>query len=277
MSGLVKQGVDASPFGSKFKDVDGGFDAGNGQRTYTRPSYTLFVTGIPDAESSDAVEVVFQDDPGFMQCRPIGHKKSRRMVFVDFDCIDHASLAMKRHQGHKWEDVDEGLKIDYDQDARCKRNTALDEGMFEKFWPIGPRVARAETDQELFARLRAEATNDAEPPSSLAAPMRKRPLAPVTFKAQSGAAARLHVKKTAAQGPEGPALADEPNAAAAAAEQAADTAQPGSLGGLAQYESESEDEEDEDDFDEDEGEEEESDDGDATVDVAEPAAKKPRL
>ena len=155
MSGLRRVGEDANPFGSKFKDSCGGFDAGNGQRTYTKPSYTLFVTGIPDAESSDSVEEVFAHDKGFLQCRPVGHK-SRRMVFVDYDAIDHATSAMRMHQGFKWEDVDEGLRIDYDQDARSKRNTALDQGIYDKFYPIAARKPVAESESEWFARLREQ-------------------------------------------------------------------------------------------------------------------------
>ena len=77
MSGLHRFGVDANPFGSKFDASCGGYAAGNGQRTYTRPSYTLYVTGIPDAESSDAVQAVFEHDEGFLQCRPVGHKSKR--------------------------------------------------------------------------------------------------------------------------------------------------------------------------------------------------------
>ncbi len=155
MSGLRRFGVDANPFGSKYSDKFGGFAAGNGQRTYTKPSYTLFVTGIPDAESSDAVQSVFEYDQGFLQCRPVGHK-SKRMVFVDYDTIEHATKALQAHQGWKWEPVDEGLKIDYDQDARCKRNTALDLGLYEKFYAIGPRTAPLESESEMFARLKAE-------------------------------------------------------------------------------------------------------------------------
>ena len=162
MSGLRRAGEDANPFGSKFRDISGGYDAGNGQRTYTKPSYTLFVTGIPDAESSDSVEEVFALDKGFLQCRPVGHK-SRRMVFVDYDAIEHATRAMQVHQGFKWEDVDEGLKIDYDQDARSKRNTALDQGIYDKFYPCGARTAKLESESELFARLREQS----EQPASL--------------------------------------------------------------------------------------------------------------
>ncbi|CAE7215185.1 unnamed protein product [Symbiodinium sp. CCMP2456] len=162
MSGLRRAGEDANPFGSKFRDTSGGYDAGNGQRTYTKPSYTLFVTGIPDAESSDSVEEVFALDKGFLQCRPVGHK-SRRMVFVDYDAIEHATRAMQAHQGFKWEDVDDGLKIDYDQDARSKRNTALDQGIYDKFYPIGARTAKLESESELFARLREQS----EQPTSL--------------------------------------------------------------------------------------------------------------
>ena len=155
MSGLRRVGEDANPFGSKFRDTFGGFDAGNGQRTYTKPSYTLFVTGIPDAESSDSVEAVFALDKGFLQCRPVGHK-SRRMVFVDYDAVENATRALQTHQGFKWDDVDEGLKIDYDQDARSKRNTAMDQGIYDKFYAIGARKAKQESESELFARLREQ-------------------------------------------------------------------------------------------------------------------------
>lgn len=40
------------------------------------------------------------------------------MVFVDYDTIEHATKALRAHQGWKWEPVDEGLKIDYDQAGR---------------------------------------------------------------------------------------------------------------------------------------------------------------
>ncbi|CAK9118687.1 unnamed protein product [Durusdinium trenchii] len=156
MSGLHRLGVDVNPFGSKYQERFGGHAAGQGQRTYTKPSYTLFVTGIPDAESSDSVQSVFEYDDGFLQCRPVGHK-SRRMVFVDYDTIEHATKALRAHQGWKWEPVDEGLKIDYDQDARRKRNCALDLGLYEKFWAIGERKPPQESEKEMFARLKAEA------------------------------------------------------------------------------------------------------------------------
>merc|ERR1712157_197209 len=95
-------------------------------------------------------------DAGFLQCRPVGHKNSRRMVFVDYDAIEHATKGLMAHQGHKWDDVDEGLKIDYDKDARSKRNTAIDDGRFEKFWPRGPRRMHLESEGEFFARLKSE-------------------------------------------------------------------------------------------------------------------------
>lgn len=172
MSGLHRFGVDVNPFGSKYQDRFGGFAAGNGQRTYTKPSYTLYVTGIPDAESSDAVQSVFEFDEGFLQCRPVGHK-SKRMVFVDYDSIEHATRALQAHQGWKWEPVDEGLKIDYDQDARNKRNTALDLGLYEKFYAIGPRKAEVESESQMFARLKAESSSGSATKSSKAPPAAK--------------------------------------------------------------------------------------------------------
>jgi len=174
MAGLKRGGADANPYGSKYKDTEGGNDAGDGKRTYTSPTYTLFVTGIPDAESSDAVQFVFERDVGFMQSRPIGHKRGRRMVFVDYDSIENATKGLQAHQGHFWEEMDEGLKIDYDKDARSKRNTALDEGISEKFWSLGPRREIEETDSELFARLRAEAEESQATLGPLAAMKAKR-------------------------------------------------------------------------------------------------------
>lgn len=156
MAGLKRSGVDANAFGSKFKDTSGGIDAGHGKRTYTAPAYTLFVVGVPDAEGSDSVEAVFRMDPGFMQCRPVGHKRSRRMCFIDYSSIEDATRGMRMHQGQKFEPADAGLSIDFDHDARQKRNTALDEGIFEKFFPCGPRVAQAEDEGALFHRLRED-------------------------------------------------------------------------------------------------------------------------
>lgn len=191
MAGLKKYGVDANPYGSKFKDDKGGYDAGNGQRTYTKPTFTLFVVGVPDAESSDAVQRVFENDVGYLQARPVGHKTSRRMVFVDYGSPEHAHKAMIAHQGHKWEDVDEGLKIDFDHDARCKRNTALDEGRFEKFWPCGTRKKRLESDRDMFARLRAEAV---EQTHMMAQSAQTASVAPPQKKQRTGIAAKLQVK-----------------------------------------------------------------------------------
>lgn len=156
MAGLKGTGIDANPFGSKFQANEGGWDAGNGKRTYTRPSYTLFVTGIPDAEGSDAVEKIFMNDAGYIQCRPVGHKKARRMIFVDYATIEQATKGLQAHQGHKWEPVDSGLKIDYDQDARTKRNIAVEEGNYEKFWPLAPRREQQEDEESMFDRLRME-------------------------------------------------------------------------------------------------------------------------
>mmetsp|Transcript_70804 Transcript_70804/g.207466 ORF Transcript_70804/g.207466 Transcript_70804/m.207466 type:complete len:282 (-) Transcript_70804:76-921(-) len=194
MSGLYKQGVEANPFGSKFSETSGGQDAGNGRRTYTKPSFTLFVVGIPDAESSDAVARVFDADRGFLQCRPVGHKQTRRMVFVDYDSIENATAAMQAHQGHKWEDVDAGLKIDYDQDARSKRNTALDQGLYEKFWAIGPRIARPPSDADLFTQLRSEAMEAAATRPSLVPALAPQSSMPQKAKVKPSVGAQLKVK-----------------------------------------------------------------------------------
>lgn len=193
MSGLRRFGEDANPFGSKYQDKFGGFAAGNGQRTYTKPSYTLFVTGIPDAESSDAVQSVFEYDEGYLQCRPVGHK-SKRMVFVDYDSIEHATKALQAHQGWKWEPVDEGLKIDYDQDARSKRNTALDMGLYEKFYAIGVRKAEVESESQMFARLRAESSANPRSAAAKAAPKAKS-----KGGNQQGVGAKIQIKRSDAK------------------------------------------------------------------------------
>lgn len=156
MSRLYRQGVESQAFGSRFKDLDGGRDAGDGKRTYTKQSPTLFVCGIPDAESSDRVAEVFKNDEGYLRCRPVSHHSNaaakRRMCFIDFDTILNSTAAMQAHQGHKWEEVDEGLKIDYDDDP-TKR---MGDGFYEKFWPICPRKPKVETDEEMWSRLKAE-------------------------------------------------------------------------------------------------------------------------
>lgn len=263
MAGLKTGKADANPFGSKFADDKGGFDAGNGKRTYTKPSYTLFVVGIPEAESSDAVQRVFERDRGYLQCRPVGHKFTRRMVFVDYGTIDDAQMAMRMHQGHKWHEVDEGLKIDYDHDARSKRNTAMDEGRFEKFWPIAQRVAKAESDAAVFARLR-EMADDAAP----AAPVTK-----ATAKARAhergkrkrtvGAKIQVKGRVVARAGAEAGASAAAPGAA-------------GALGGLAAYDSESEksDDDEDEDSDDDDDDEEDSDEGGESEESVSPSAEK---
>ena len=66
-----------------------------------------------------------------------------------------------------------GLKIDYDQDARNKRNTALDLGLYEKFYAIGPRKAEVESESQMFARLKAESSSGSTTKSSKAPPAAK--------------------------------------------------------------------------------------------------------
>lgn len=192
---MLRHGVESQAFGSKFKDLDGGNDAGNGRRTYTKPTPTLFVCGIPDAESSDRVAEVFREDEGFIRCRPVSHHTNgpskRRMCFIDYDTVTNSSVGMKAHQGHKWDAVDEGLKIDYD-DAPSKR---MGSDYYEKFWPVAPRKPRVETDEEMWSRLKVEqATADADsrraafvPPASSAAgafAARHRPKAALGAKLQ---------------------------------------------------------------------------------------------
>ncbi|CAE8592732.1 unnamed protein product, partial [Polarella glacialis] len=125
----------------------------------------------------------------FLQSRPVGHK-SRRMVFVDYDTIECATKGMLAHQGFKWEDVDEGLKIDYDKDARSKRNTAMDEGISEKFFSVGPRKAKVESESDMFARMKAETS------SGLSGGAKKSqvPKAKVQPKAKAVVGAKLQVK-----------------------------------------------------------------------------------
>lgn len=258
MSGLYKSGVDVNPFGSKFSEKTGGLDAGNGMRTYTKPSYTLFVVGIPDAESSDSIEKVFAGDRGFLQCRPVGHKLARRMVFVDYDSIPNATTAMQAHQGHKWEEIDEGLKIDFDQDAREKRNTALDQGLYEKFWAVGPRVPKAASEAELWSKLRAEALEE----KSKSLLPTKTPVVSKRPRAKASLAAHLRVKGSGDGGDVRPGPSPGQTLETGKASSQATAPELQGMGCLAGYGSDSGDEDDEDD-DEDEEEEEEQEDADA--------------
>eukprot|EP00928_Gymnodinium_smaydae_P049734 TRINITY_DN3339_c1_g3_i2.p1 TRINITY_DN3339_c1_g3~~TRINITY_DN3339_c1_g3_i2.p1 ORF type:complete len:321 (-),score=98.44 TRINITY_DN3339_c1_g3_i2:18-980(-) len=296
MAGLIRKGKDANVFGSKFKATEGGLDAGNGKRTYTTPSYTLFVTHIPDAEGSAAVERVFENDRGFLQCRPVGHKQRRRMVFVDYDSIEAATRGMRLHQGRKFAPEDEGLRIDFDKDARQKRNIALDQGRFEKFFPIGVRKAYVESEEAVFARERSEALEasrlaavgaavgaagagaarsgggSGEAVAKAKAKSRAKPKA-----RRTAVGAKLRVRKVGEEA--GATSAEQPDAVDAAASKPLQglLGGYGSEGSSSEYDEEEEEEEEvqsDADCEEDEDEEEEEEDeyaSDGLVDVSAPA------
>lgn len=269
MAGLKKRGEDANPYGSRYKAEVGGWDAGKGTRTYTRPTYTLFVVGIPDAESSDSVQRVFERDPGFLQARPVGYKTSRRMVFVDYDSPEHAHKAMIAHQGHKWHEVDVGLKIDFDHDARTKRNVALDQGHFEKFWPCGPRRARPESERDIYARLKSEAAEKQVTQNQPVAMMQTR-----SRPKRAGLAAKLRIKDH--DNPTKPGDGKSCVETDAAPCNKADE-QAAALGGLLGYGSASEGETEEEEAEEsNESEEEEDDEEDDEIDEYIPVNKKAR-
>eukprot|EP00929_Paragymnodinium_shiwhaense_P112998 TRINITY_DN81269_c0_g1_i1.p1 TRINITY_DN81269_c0_g1~~TRINITY_DN81269_c0_g1_i1.p1 ORF type:complete len:265 (+),score=78.30 TRINITY_DN81269_c0_g1_i1:80-874(+) len=244
MAGVVRKGRDANPYGSKFKEEEGGIDAGQGKRTYTTPSYTLFVNGIPDAEGSAAVQEVFENDPGFLQCRPVGHKRNRRMCFIDYGSIEDATRGLRAHQGHKWDPIDKGLKIDFDHDARQKRNVALDSGHYEPFFATRERVAPEEDEGEIFKRLRQEAKEDAreEKKFRAAPPPSKKARKASSGKSlvKKGFAAKLKIKKAGAEAAE-----TEEDQKTAATDATGGASKSAPLGGLLGYGSESESSEEE--------------------------------
>ena len=118
-----------------------------------------------------------------------------------------------------------GLKIDYDQDARSKRNTALDMGLYEKFYAIGPRKAEVESESQMFARLKAESSSGSATKSS------KAPPAKAKEKGLGALGAKIQIKSKDAK------------AAKAAESEESKAGASGSSGALVQYSSDSEEEE----------------------------------
>ncbi|CAE8731994.1 unnamed protein product [Polarella glacialis] len=102
---------------------------GGSTTTSTERSLTLFVTNIPGSASLDDMQTIFQNDAGFCMLRAVGGG-TRKMVFVDYGSEVHATQAMRKHQGLKLdpEEPSEGLKIDFDKDARSKRSRAMEKG-----------------------------------------------------------------------------------------------------------------------------------------------------
>ena len=65
-----------------------------------------------------AVADLFEKEPGFLAFRTV-----RRMVFVDFNTAQSATLAMRKHQNTRLRPSDaRGIAIDFDKDKREKRN-----------------------------------------------------------------------------------------------------------------------------------------------------------
>lgn len=98
--------------------------------TRTRQSPTLFVTNLPRDLPVVAVQAMFQNAPGFQQVRTVRH-----MVFADFFDVRTATSAMQLCQNARFEgfeDVRQGIMIDYDKDARVKRNKAFSSGNYQQ-------------------------------------------------------------------------------------------------------------------------------------------------
>lgn len=95
-----------------------GVYSGGGVMTKTEAKRTLFVTNIPSGCELSEVEKIFCERTGFVSFRSV-----RRMCFVDFEQVSHATAAMRELQGHKLPGGGEkGLAIDYDKDHVSKRN-----------------------------------------------------------------------------------------------------------------------------------------------------------
>lgn len=98
--------------------------------TRTRQSPTLFITNLPRGLPAIALQALFSNAPGFQQIRTVRH-----MVFVDFYDVRTATSAMQQCQNARFEgfeDVQQGIMIDYDKDARAKRNKAFSSGKFQQ-------------------------------------------------------------------------------------------------------------------------------------------------
>jgi len=99
--------------------------------TRTKQSPTLFVTNIPQGISSSPtfekqMRQVFEKDAGFFGVRIV-----RKMCFVDYESIPHATKGMIAHQNFRFHGISlnhGGLLIDYDKDSRAKRNRAYEKG-----------------------------------------------------------------------------------------------------------------------------------------------------
>jgi hypothetical protein len=73
------------------------------------------------------VEEVFKHEPGYF-----GYRKMRGLGFVDFEDESFATKAMIAHQNHRLPGVPMtrgGIIIDFDRDARTKRNKAYEKNL----------------------------------------------------------------------------------------------------------------------------------------------------
>eukprot|EP00927_Polykrikos_kofoidii_P005375 TRINITY_DN1212_c0_g2_i1.p1 TRINITY_DN1212_c0_g2~~TRINITY_DN1212_c0_g2_i1.p1 ORF type:complete len:308 (+),score=45.37 TRINITY_DN1212_c0_g2_i1:113-1036(+) len=170
MAGLQRPGAVRSLaaknplYTTKYDDSNIARDAGSGLRTRTRPTLTLFVTNIPNAQTSETVKEAFANDEGFLQCRPVS-RSGRRMVFVDYDSVACATKGLRRHQGQTWAGDSTGLSIDYDKDERAKRSRAIDTpNKWQRFGRAPVKRSKRESEGELFVRLKRDAASTSQKP-----------------------------------------------------------------------------------------------------------------
>ncbi|CAJ1421763.1 unnamed protein product [Effrenium voratum] len=133
--------------------------SGGGKTTTTQQALTLYVTNIPEKTSVADLTDLFSKDEGFCGLRAVGG----RMAFVDYGSEIQATTAMRRHQGHRFDETD-GLTIDFDHDKRSKRSRAIERPWAassfrkrERKTAKAPRKSSRERETEMFQRERSRA------------------------------------------------------------------------------------------------------------------------
>jgi hypothetical protein len=98
----------------------GGVYVGGTFVSKTAPARTLFILGAPAEIPGELIEAAFSRDFGFVAFR----RPRPNMIFVDYKEVGQATVAMRKHQGQKFEGYEHcsGLAIDYDKDPVAKRN-----------------------------------------------------------------------------------------------------------------------------------------------------------
>ena len=117
---------------------------GKGFSTQNAPAPTLFVSQVPASTPRRDVEELFAQEPGYIALRTVRH-----MYFVDFDSVRQSTEAMRKYQGYTGFHVagkngqsvvspqpragaaglTGGILIDFDKDARSKRNKQFERQM----------------------------------------------------------------------------------------------------------------------------------------------------